>query len=82
VFACISSLSILVVGRSEDIAHTEEPASWQSAILASNFAQEFVLHFRRTRQPWKAAKKFKIPDLWMGNPNVGQVPSPGSTTFY
>ncbi len=31
---------------------------------------------------WKPVKKFKIQDLWMGNPNVGSVPGPGSTTFY
>jgi prepilin-type N-terminal cleavage/methylation domain-containing protein len=31
---------------------------------------------------WKAANQFRVQDLWMGNPNVGQVPGPGSTTFY
>jgi hypothetical protein len=31
---------------------------------------------------WKSVKNFKIQDLWMGNPNAGAVPGPGSTTFY
>ena len=31
---------------------------------------------------WKPAVRFKMQDLWMGNPNVGEVPGPGSTTFY
>src|SRR3954469_2637743 len=26
---------------------------------------------------WKSAKKFKVQDLYMGNPNVGAVPGPG-----
>jgi prepilin-type N-terminal cleavage/methylation domain-containing protein len=31
---------------------------------------------------WKAANKFNVPALYMGNPNVGAVPGPGATTFY
>jgi hypothetical protein len=31
---------------------------------------------------WKSVKRFNVQDLYMGNPNVGAVPGPGSTTFY
>src|SRR5262245_29070599 len=31
---------------------------------------------------WKSAGKFRIQDLRPGNPAVGSVPAPGSTTFY
>ena len=31
---------------------------------------------------WKPVTKFKVEDLWMGNPSVGEVPGPGATTFY